>query len=118
MRYPFARFQNILLAARKENPDPELETCEEVLSYIAEKSVSGHEVRITDLIMLQVFGTGPTVHRKCNLLTERGYLGFEISKTDKRVKILALTKNGHKHLANRSKDMLQAINETAGTLRS
>ena len=112
MRHPFARFQNILIAARKLSPDTEIEACEEVLSYIAESSFSGCEVRITDLIMLQVFGTGPTVHRKCNLLTERGYLSFELAKTDKRVKILVLTKHGHKHLASRSDAMLKAISET------
>lgn len=112
MRHPFARFQNILIAARQQNPDAEIEGCEEVLSYIAESKYEGREIRITDLIMLQVFGTGPTVHRKCNLLTERGYLDFEVSKSDKRVKILALTKNGHKHLADRSNAMLQAISET------
>ena len=112
MRYPFARFQNILLASRSLGSEVDLENCEEILCHLAENAAVGNEVRITDLIMLQLFGTGPTVHRKCKLLKDRNLLTFEISKLDKRVKILTLTKLGHKHLDIRSKQMLQAIRES------
>lgn len=109
---PFAIFQNLLLAARKERPDSQFQGCDEVLSFIYVRNASGLSVRITELVQYLEFGTGPTVHRKCRVLVERGLLTLEGSKDDGRVNILTISKAGHKYLAAQSALMLTAINES------
>lgn len=111
--HAFARFQNFLLANRKENKDPAFVGCDEVLSFISEKNASGNKTRITDLVQYLEFGTGPTVHRKCNLLEERGFVKITVSDSDKRSKVLTLTKKGEGFLEDHSKLMIRAIKETA-----
>lgn len=108
-QYPYARFQNLLVASRKEAADAEFEGCDEILSFIAEASDAGKVVRITELVQYIAFGTGPTVHRKCNLLAARGFLNVEVSDADKRAKTLTLTKKAHRFLADRSNLMHQII---------
>ena len=101
-----------MVAERKGSHDPAFEGCDEILSFVAEANAAGKPVKITDLVQYIVYGTGPTVHRKCNLLIERGLLTSEVSESDRRVKVLMLTKQGHKFLADRNNLMLQIIKET------
>ena len=105
----YAKFLNLLSNLKKNESDPEFDGCDEVLAYIAIQESSGTPAKITDLVQSLQFGTGPTVHRKINLLEARGLIKITPSSTDGRAKDLTISTKGSEHLKNRSKLLKECL---------
>lgn len=81
----------------------------QVLSFIHQENSQGASVNSTRLVQMIRFGTGPTVHRKIADLEFRGLLSVEQSGVDMRSKVLRVTKDGMKYLAESEKGVMNAI---------
>lgn len=106
---PYASWLNLCAEARKEASDPDFYGCEEILAYIYLGDSEGKSVKVTDLVQSLLFGTGPTVHRKLRLLSDRGLVRVSSNKNDGRAKKLTLTKSGSSLLGERSQQLMNAI---------
>lgn len=106
---PYANWLNFCAESRKNVADPDFDGCEEVLAYIYLKDTQGKPVKVTDLVQSLLFGTGPTVHRKVRLLSNRGLVKVSTCKNDGRAKNLTLTKSGSSILSGRSKQMVSLM---------
>ena len=89
--------------ARKESPDSEFEGFDEILAYLVVRDSQGAVVKITELVQSLMFGTGPTVHRKVQMLAERKLIELTISKTDARAKDIIVTTAGLNRLKDQTK---------------
>lgn len=99
----YARFLNLMRAFTQDNPDPEVEGCEEILAFVAEECWSGKAVRMTDLTRSMELGTAPTVHKKVAALAKKGFLTFHEHSSDKRSRVMSITPVGEAFLEDRAR---------------
>lgn len=102
------KFAALMNHIRQSMTDDEIGLAQ-VLSFIYQEEAQGVTVNPTRLVQLFRFGTGPTVHRKIADLEFRGYLSIDQSGVDMRSKVLRVTKDGVKYLAESEKGVINAI---------
>lgn len=83
--------------------------CEEVLAYIVSRQEQGIPTMITHLVQSLQFGTGPTVHRKVNQLSEAGLIKLVRSPRDGRAKHLELSAKGIAYLESQHDKLQKAL---------
>lgn len=105
----YARFLNLMNNLKKSNPDPQFDGCDDILAYIASRESESLPVCITDLVLFQLFGTGPTVCRKVNLLAERGLIEVLKNPSDARAKSLLMTSKGRNFLKEKTQIFKQCF---------
>lgn len=105
MTNPYVRLLNTLRCARASADNELNHVHEELLAYIADHANDASPLKITDLIYIKDFGTGQTISNKVAFLVAEGYIEQILSKNDKRIKMIRLTKKASRFFEERSKSM-------------
>ena len=111
MKNAFVQFAMVLHKFYAEQPRESVEA-DAVLSHVYEESHNGSELRVTDLVRAERFGTLPTVNRRLREMMARGLIEM-VPGTDRRTRIVCVSAKGEQMLENRAALLREAAASVA-----
>ena len=99
MKNAFVQFATLLHKFYAEQPAEQMQV-DALLAWVYEEDHAGRRVRVTDIVVMQRFGTLPTVNARLKRMAAQGLITTVVG-TDRRTRVVQLTPKGVEQLENR-----------------